>query len=63
MLAAPRGRLVRRWMGWLRVFDVDSSFFFSPFFAMYEVGKAALVLVLSMAVVAWLVGVVVYVSP
>jgi len=30
---------------------------------MYEVGKAALVLVLSMAVVAWLVGVVVYVSP
>jgi len=30
---------------------------------MYEVGKAALVLVLSMAVAAWLVGVVVYVSP
>ena len=30
---------------------------------MYEVGKAALVLVLSMAVAAWLVGVVVYMWP
>ena len=50
-------------MGWLRVFDVDSSFFLSPLFVMYEVGKAALMLVLSMAVAAWLVGVVLYVWP
>jgi len=46
-------------VGWVGFgfFDVDSSFFFCPFFAMYEVGKAALVLVLSMAVATWLVGV------